>query len=157
MDADKARDASSDAANDEVADRLHSLAIRLLRKVRRNDEESGVTAPHLSALSVLVFGGPRTIGELATAEQVRAPSMTRIVDNLERDGLAARERDSADGRIVLVRATDAGAHVMREGRSRRVRALSKSLAALTDVEMDAIRAATLAIMRALAIDDATTE
>jgi DNA-binding MarR family transcriptional regulator len=152
MDTHHARDSSADAGRDEAADRLHSLAIRLLRTVRRHDAEAGVTAPHLSALSVLVFGGPRTIGELAAAEQVRAPSMTRIVDNLERDGLAVRERDPADGRIVRVRATGEGARVVREGRGRRVRALAERLAMLSDDEMDAVRVATAAVERALAGD-----
>jgi DNA-binding MarR family transcriptional regulator len=150
MGTDHARDSSPGReTREQAADRLHSLAIRLLRTVRRQDTAAGVTAPHLSALSVLVFGGPRTIGELAAAEQVRAPSMTRIVDNLERDGLAVREREPADGRIVRVRATEAGARVMREGRARRVQALAERLASLSDEEMDAIRAATAAIDRAL--------
>jgi DNA-binding MarR family transcriptional regulator len=81
-----------------VADRLHSAAIHLLRHVRRRDGETGVTAPHLSALSVLVFAGPRTLGELAAAEQVTPPSMTRIVRNLEAEGLVEREPDPADRR-----------------------------------------------------------
>jgi DNA-binding MarR family transcriptional regulator len=94
-----------------VADRLHSASIHLLRRVRRRDEESGVTAPHLSALSVLVFGGARTLGELAEAEQVRPPSITRIVRNLEADGLVEREPDPADRRIVRVRATEKGRRI----------------------------------------------
>ncbi|HKP74962.1 MAG TPA: MarR family transcriptional regulator, partial [Longimicrobiaceae bacterium] len=82
-----------------VADRLHSASIHLLRRVRRRDEESGITAPHLSALSVLVFGGPCTLGELAEAEQVRPPSITRIVRNLEAQGLVERAADPDDGRV----------------------------------------------------------
>src|ERR1051325_10869744 len=85
-----------------VADRLHSASIPLLRRVRRRDDESGVTAPHLSALSVLVFGGARTLGELAAAEQVTPPSMTRIVRNLEADGLVEREADASDRRVARV-------------------------------------------------------
>ncbi|MDB4951358.1 MAG: regulatory protein MarR [Gemmatimonadetes bacterium] len=137
------------APTEEAADRLHSLAIHLLRAVRREDDASGVTAPHLSALSVLVFGGARTIGELAGAEQVRAPSMTRIVDNLERGGLALRERDPRDARRVRVRATDTGVQVLREGRARRIAALAAKLAGLTDDEMDAVRSATAVLERVL--------
>src|SRR5688500_14183465 len=95
-----------------VADQLHSAAIHLLRHVRRRDDESGVTAPHLSALSVLVFTGARTLGELAAAEQVTPPSMTRIVRNLEADGLVEREPDPADGRVVRVRPTERGREVL---------------------------------------------
>ena len=104
-----------------VADRLHSASIHLLRRVRRRDDESGVTAPHLSALSVLVFGGARTLGELAEAEQVRPPSITRIVRNLEADGLVEREPDPADRRVKKLRLTS-------KGRSTK----SKLLAALAD-------------------------
>jgi DNA-binding MarR family transcriptional regulator len=131
------------------ADRLHSLAIRLLRTLRRQDDASGVTAPHLSALSVLVFGGPRTIGELAAAEGVRAPSMTRIVDNLERDGLASRARDADDGRVVRVRATEAGTRVLHDGRARRVAALADRLRALDDDDLRVLDRAADVLDRAL--------
>jgi DNA-binding MarR family transcriptional regulator len=147
METHDARESSREREN--AADRLHSLAIRLLRALRRQDDEAGVTAPHLSALSVLVFGGPRTIGELAAAEQVRAPTMTRVVDNLERDGLAVREPDAHDRRVVRVRATEHGARVMHEGRARRVAALASRLDSLTANEMEAVRRATEALERVL--------
>ncbi len=51
----------------ELADRLHSAAIHLLRRLRREDDASGLPAPQLSALSVIVFGGPIAIGALADA------------------------------------------------------------------------------------------
>ena len=57
----------------EAADRFHSAAIHALRHVRREDPATGVSAARLSALSVLVFAGPRTLGELAAAEQVAGP------------------------------------------------------------------------------------
>jgi len=69
-----------------VADRLHSAAIHLLRRVRKQDESLGLTAARASALSVLVFGGPVTIGQLARAEPVEAPTMTRLVVALAREG-----------------------------------------------------------------------
>src|SRR3712207_302514 len=114
----------ADALAERLADRLHSASIHLLRRLRRQDDASGVTAPHLSALSVLVFGGPKTLGELAAAEQVKPPSMTRIVRNLEADGLVERETDSADRRVFRVRATERGRRVMEEGRQRRVASLA---------------------------------
>src|SRR6266850_1938157 len=83
----------------ETADRLHSAAIHLLRRLRVRDRESGVGPAQLSALSVLVFGGPRSLGELADAEQVRPPTMSRIVAGLERAGLVKR-RKTEDGRRV---------------------------------------------------------
>ena len=96
----------------EVADRLHSAAIHLLRWLRREDEAAGLSPARLSALSVVVFGGPLPIGELARAEQVRPPTMTRLVQALERDGLVAREPDPADGRVTRVRATAEGARIV---------------------------------------------
>ena len=92
----------------DLADRLHSAAIHLLRRVRRVDEETGLTAARLSALSVLVFGGQVTLSELAAAEQVSAPTMSKLVRGLERDGLVEREANERDGRSVVLRATDEG-------------------------------------------------
>jgi DNA-binding MarR family transcriptional regulator len=112
----------------DVADRLHSAAIHLLRRVRRVDEESGLTAARLSALSVLVFGGPATLGALARAEQVSPPTMSRLVDALERDGLAVREPHSRDGRSVVIRATEDGRAILVLGRERRVSELAGLLA-----------------------------
>lgn len=121
---------SEGARAERLADRLHSASIHLLRRLRRQDDASGVTAPHLSALSVLVFGGARTLGELAAAEQVRPPSMTRIVQNLEREGLVEREADPDDRRAVRLRATEEGRRILEEGRARRVHSLAERLRAL---------------------------
>src|SRR5436853_573955 len=82
----------------DVADRLHSAALHLLRRLRIEDDALGVSPPRLSALSVVVFAGPLAIGALAAAEGVAAPTMTRLVDGLERDGFVRRRRDPADAR-----------------------------------------------------------
>lgn len=115
---------SDDPTPAQVADRLHSAAIHLLRRVRKVDEETGLTAARLSALSVLVFGGPTTLGALARAEQVTAPTMSRLVDGLERDGLAERERNAADGRSFVVHATPQGQVILQRGRERRIAELT---------------------------------
>ena len=86
----------------EVADRLHSAAIHLLRHARKRDAIAGVSPARLSALSVLVFGGPMALGQLAAAEQVKAPTMSRMVAGLKRSGLATIETDSKDGRRIRV-------------------------------------------------------
>src|SRR2546430_492571 len=88
-----------------VADRLHSAAVHLLRRVRKQDVGSGVGPAQLSALSVLVFGGAKTLGELAAAEQVKPPTMSRIVAGLVRSGLVETEADAHDARRLQVRAT----------------------------------------------------
>jgi DNA-binding MarR family transcriptional regulator len=133
-----------------VADRLHSAAIHLLRRLRREDEHAGLSGPRLSALSVVVFGGgPVTLGELAAAEQVRPPTMTRLVRALEVDGLVERESDARDGRITRVRATAAGRALLAEGRARRVAAFAERLAELAPGELEALRAATAILERVL--------
>lgn len=115
----------------DLADRLHSAAIHLLRRLRREDDASGLPAPQLSALSVIVFGGPLTLGELARAEQVRPPTISKLIVELEAAGLVERETDPADRRIVRVRATARGARVLHDGRQRRVAALVASLDSLS--------------------------
>jgi DNA-binding MarR family transcriptional regulator len=118
----------------EVAEKLHSAAIHLLRRLRRQDVSSGLTAPRLSALSVIVYAGPLTLGALAAAEQVRPPTMTRIVAALEADGLVKREPSAEDRRATLVRATPAGETLLHEGRRRRTAELAAQLAALPKVD-----------------------
>src|SRR5918999_3347527 len=118
-----------------VADRLHSAAIHLLRRLRVEDEALGLSAPRLSVLSVLVFAGPKRIGELARIEQVEPPTMTKLVDGLVRDGLALREDDPEDARAVRVRATATGARTLRRGRSKRLETLRGTLGSLSPAEL----------------------
>lgn len=129
----------------ETADRLHSVAIHMLRRLRRVDAASGLSAPRLSALSVVVYAGPLTIGALAEAEQVRRPTMTRLVHALQRAGYVRRGRDDRDGRVVRIVATAQGARVMRAGRARRVRMLAGLLAQLPATDRAAVRRAVLAL------------
>ena len=130
-----------------VADRLHSAAIHLLRRLRREDDASGLSAPRLSALSVIVFAGPITLGALAAAEQVRPPTMTRVVQSLERDGLVTREAVADDARAVLIRATKLGTRLLNEGRTRRVRRLASDLAALETGELRLLARAAVLLER----------
>src|SRR5437588_7367070 len=88
-----------------LSDRLHSTAIHLLRRVRKQDVATGEGPARLSALSVLVFGGPKTLGELATAEQVKPPTMSRIVAGLARSQLVEITADPHDARRLHIRAT----------------------------------------------------
>lgn len=118
----------------EIADRLHSAAIHLLRRLRVRDLASGIGPAQLSALSVLVFGGPRSLGELAEAEQVRPPTMSRIVAGLERDGLV-RRHVTEDKRRVRLEATSSGTRILQEGRQRRVELLAKALQPLEEAQI----------------------
>src|ERR1700676_3959999 len=119
----------------ETADRLHSAAIHLLRRLRVRDRESGVGPAQLSALSVLVFGGPRSLGELAEAEQVRPPTMSRIVAGAARGGLVKR-RKTEDGRRVRLEASAKGMKILQEGRKRRVESLAKAVYLLSGREQN---------------------
>ena len=113
-----------------MADRLHSAAIHLLRRARVRDAELGLSGPRLSALSVVVIAGPLSVRDLAAAEQVRSPTMTRLIDGLQHDGLVTREPNPTDARSVLIRATASGRLVLSRGRSRRVEDLAARLAEL---------------------------
>jgi DNA-binding MarR family transcriptional regulator len=134
----------------EAADSFHSAAIHALRHVRRVDPATGLSAARLSALSVLVFGGPRTLGELAAAEQVRPPTMTNIVRGLEEGGYVRREADPSDARVVRVTATRKGERVLHEGRRRRVERLGQRLGTLSSDEVRRIRDAAELVEGALA-------
>jgi DNA-binding MarR family transcriptional regulator len=109
-----------------------------LRRLREEDDALGISPPRLSALSVVVYAGPIGIGALAAAEGVAAPTMTRLVDGLERDGLVRRGRDPDDARGVLVRATPAGERTLRRGRRRRVDTLATGLRTLSDDDLAAV-------------------
>ena len=128
-------------AVDELADRLHSAAIHLLRRLRRTDTETGLSPARLSALSVIAFGGPMRISDLARAEQVRTPTMTPVVAALEAGGLITREADEQDARASVLRATARGQRLMAEGRARRVATLARELRALAPKERDLLRRA----------------
>ena len=136
--------------NRSVAERLHAAAIHLLRRLRRQDDAMGLTPARASALSVMVFGGKVTIGQLAQAEQVSAPTMTRLIVGLERDGLVRREDDPDDGRVVWLEATARGTRILHEGRRRRVEALAADLATLDPAERDTLGQAADILERVLA-------
>ena len=133
----------------DVATRLNSVSIHLVRRARTADTALGVPPGQLSALSVLVFGGERTIAQLAEAEQVTSPTMTRIVDGLEQASLAERHPHPQDGRATLVRATRRGRRVMERGRQRRVDRITKILEQLADDDVRALERAVGALAEAL--------
>jgi DNA-binding MarR family transcriptional regulator len=124
-----------------AADRFHSAASHALRYVAREDPASGLSAARLSALSVLVFGGPKTLGELAAAEQVRPPTMAKIVQGLEKEGLARRAPDASDRRLVRVYASPKGKRVLQRARERRIARLAERLSSLDASEIALVREA----------------
>lgn len=115
-----------------VADRMHSASIHLLRRLRKVDVAAGHSPARLSALSVLVFGGPRTLGELAANEQVKPPTMSQIVRGMETAGLVRRRRVANDARAVRLEATARGRQILQRGRARRIELLADLMKGLTN-------------------------
>lgn len=129
---------SRDQRDADLALRLHAAALHLLRRLRVEDSASGLSAPALSALSVVVFGGPVTIGDLATAEQVTPATISRLVTFLEDEGLVTRSTDENDKRVQRLQATARGRRMLEEGRARRVQALKRSLGELRPADLEAL-------------------
>jgi DNA-binding MarR family transcriptional regulator len=132
-----------------VADRLHSAAIHLLRRVRKQDVATGEGPARLSALSVLVFGGPKTLKELAAAEQVKPPTMSRIVAGLARCRLVAITPDPDDARRMHIRTTAKGAKLLQKGRELRIAYLASHLDPLTPEELGRLSEAVEILSRLL--------
>ena len=118
----------------ELADRLHSAAIHLLRRARRSDPLTGATPAQLSALSVLM-SGRKTLGELAAAEQVRAPTISRLAAEMERVGLIRRREDPSDARVVHVEMTAKGRRVLDKGRELRIADIAGRVRRLDTTDM----------------------
>src|SRR5262245_34793888 len=121
-----------------VADAIHSAAIHLLRGVRKEDEQAGIGPARLSALSVLVFGGPMRLTDLARSEQVKPPTMTKIVAGLERSGFVRRRIDPNDARAINLEATARGSKLLQAGRERRIRRLADALRRATPDELSVL-------------------
>jgi DNA-binding MarR family transcriptional regulator len=125
----------------EAADRMHSAAIHLLRRVSREDSGAGVSPARLSALSVLVFAGPKTMSELATMERVKVPTMSRLVAAMEEEGLVRRERHGTDARSVVLYPTTKGRRILEQGRELRLALLESLLSSATAREIATVREA----------------
>jgi DNA-binding MarR family transcriptional regulator len=118
----------------DLADALHSTAIHLLRQLRVEDRASGIGPAQLSALSVLVFGGSMSLKQLAEIEQVKPPTMVRIVHGLVEQRLATSRVNRDDARKVHISASARGRTLMLRARSRRVEALARTLAEKSQAE-----------------------
>ena len=133
-----------------AADRIHSASIHLLRRVREVDAEAmAITPARASALSVLVFGGSRSLTALARAEQVTPATMSRLVAAMEREGLVRRERDADDARGIRLEATAKGRRILERGRATRLELLESLLAGASADEVEAVRVAAEVVERAL--------
>src|SRR5262245_50551606 len=138
-----------------LADLLHRGAIGLLRRVKVADSETGISPPRLSALSVLVFGGPQSLASLAFAEGVKPPTMSKLVAELELEGLVEKSPDPKDKRGLIIVATAKGRKIMLQGRDRRLAILNAGLARLSRADLAKLEAAA-PILLSLARADVST-
>lgn len=135
--------------DEELADRLHSAAIHLLRYARQDDAAAGVSAARLSVLATLVYGRARTVTDLAAAEQVAVPTMTRLLQGMEGDGHVRRRRDRLDGRVVRVSATASGRRALERGRRGRLARIGAVLDRLDRAERECLGRGVVALGTAL--------
>jgi DNA-binding MarR family transcriptional regulator len=138
----------------QLADAVHSAAIHLLRLLRTEDRHSGIGPAQLSALSVLVFGGSMSLKQLAAAEQVKPPTMVRIVQGLAEQKLAEIHPDREDRRKIRISATVRGRSLMHKARMRRVETLAQMLAKKTDAERQDLQNA-VALLKKLTASGST--
>src|SRR6185295_17030874 len=123
-------------------------AIHLLRRARRGDPLTGATPAQLSALSVLM-SGPKTLGDLAAAEQVRPPTMSRLVSEMQRAGVARKVTDREDARVVRVHATPKGLRALSRGRAMRIESIEQLMTELGPDELGDVERAVGAIEKLL--------
>jgi|SRR5579884_1157021 len=134
----------------EAADSMHSAAIHLIRRVREVDEKAmGITPARASALSVLVFGGARSLTELAAAERVTTATMSKLVTAMEGEGLLRRYPDVNDARAIRIEATAKGRRILERGRERRLDLLEQLLADSSEEDVSAVRRAASVVERAI--------
>ena len=128
-----------------AAERLTLVIGRLNRRLQA--ATGGLSHGLLSAMSVIAKHGPLRLSDLAQIEGVSAPSMTRMVSELEARGYVVRSPDPADGRAVLVAAADAGTAAVLDSRATRAHLVVELLASLDEEDAAAIAAALPALER----------
>ncbi len=121
---------------------LRISIMRLSRRLRNEREAvDDLSANALAVLGTLFRHGAMTIGELAAAEKVQPPSMTRTVAALGRRGLVQRSPHGSDRRVVMVSLTEAAHQVVAESRRRKEAWLNHRLRELTPAERRTLREA----------------
>ena len=133
----------------DAVERFHHLAIVLLRALRQVDEAHGLAGPRASALSVLVFRGPQSLGELAAAEGVKPPTMSRLVKAMQEEGLVEAEVAAHDQRAIRIVASAKGRRLMLRGREKRLAAIRELLRDASAEEKQALETGVELLARAL--------
>ena len=133
------RSRSTDQVDEELVSGLRIGVMRLARRLRNERTGNDLALTQLSTLATIYRDGPQTIGELASAENVKPPSMTRTVNCLEELGLVSREAHESDGRQVVVKLTAKAEAVLRADRARRDAWLKERLADLSRTDLEVLR------------------
>lgn len=125
------------SARKKLATRLHFAAIHLSRRLKRDDDSDGLSVAQLSVISTLVLNGPMTLSALAEAEQVRPPTMTRLVQRLESDGYLIRTQSRTDARVSVIKHASKGWIALEKAAERRATLLADALSGMNreDLEM----------------------
>jgi DNA-binding MarR family transcriptional regulator len=116
--------------------------MRLRRRLAaERDPANELSLGQMTVLALLLRLGDQSVGELARAERVQPPSMTRTVNCLEQGGYVVRRAHESDGRQVVVSVTEAGRTAVLADRRRRDAWLAQRLRRLGPDERAALRAA----------------
>ncbi len=143
-------DLHSDAG---LASELRAAVMRLRRRLAsERHPDNDLSIGQMVVLGLLVRSGEQTVGDLARAERVQPPSMTRTVNCLESDGYVVRRPHDTDGRQVVVSLTEVGRAAVLADRQRRDAWLSQQLAGLTPDERAVLREVTPILSRIATAD-----
>ena len=126
-------------------ERIYLFVQHLGGRLRDIDARSGLTPARFSVLASLRFHGSRNIGDLAADQRVKAPSMTRLVRDMERDGLLLRAPDPADGRGVLIEMSPRAAALFAAARAKKIALVADFLETLSEPARAAIKVAFAAL------------
>jgi DNA-binding MarR family transcriptional regulator len=130
-----------------MSDELVLISIKLVRRLRGLDPAPLLSPAEASALAVIAYAGAVTLGELARYEGVRAPTVTRLAQNLERKGFIRRVSDTADARVSKVVVTAVGRKVFSAGHKRKLKPLIELIGSLTLAERAHLTAALPALRK----------
>lgn len=138
------------AAADPTASRLALAVGRINRRIRSTRD--GLGHGTISTLSSIIRRGPLRPGDVGRIERIAAPTVTRILSDLERRGLIERRPDPSDGRSCLVSATAAGIELVGEARAETAQRAALLLRDLDGEELGRLREA-LDVLEAVAVAD----
>lgn len=130
---------------------LRIAVMRLARRLRNERASDAMTPSQMAVLATLMREGPMTPGDLAVVERVQPPSMTRILQSLQHQGLVIRTAHPSDGRQVLYAVTDTARSMVERDRARRDQWLLHRLEELSAEDLLIVEQA-IPVLNRLALD-----